>query len=233
MSETYVTLITGTSRGIGKALASHYLQCGHFVIGCSRSEPDLIHPRYEHMLLDVCNEQAAMKVFSDIKTKHGKLDHLINNAGIGLMNHSLLTPLSAIEKIFKTNTFAAFLFSREAARIMQKGKFGRIVNITTVAVPLKLEGESGYAASKAALISLTEILAREYAQFGITVNSVGPSAVQTDLIRSVPADKIDKLLERQAIKRFCEMEDIANAVDFFLRKESSFITGQHLFLGGV
>ncbi len=107
------------------------------------------------------------------------------------------------------------------------------MNFTTVATPLKLEGEAIYAASKAAILSMTEVVARELAPLGITVNAIGPTPIETDLIRSVPKDKMDSLLARQAIKRFGTFEDVANITDFFLRKESAFITGQNIYLGGV
>jgi 3-oxoacyl-[acyl-carrier protein] reductase len=107
------------------------------------------------------------------------------------------------------------------------------VNFATVATPLKLEGEAMYAASKAAVISLTQILARELADFGITVNAVGPAPIATDLIRSVPRAKIDAVIARQAIRRLGEYRDVANVIDFFLKPESDFVTGQVVFLGGV
>jgi 3-oxoacyl-[acyl-carrier protein] reductase len=116
---------------------------------------------------------------------------------------------------------------------MKQHGYGRIVNFTTVAIPLKLAGESIYVASKSAILALTEVLARELAPFGITINAVGPVPIQTDLIRSVPKEKIEELLARQAIPRFGTFDDVVNIIDFFLKKESSFITGQNLYLGGV
>ncbi len=110
-----------------------------------------------------------------------------------------------------------FLFCREAAKLMQRRRFGRIVNFATVATPLKLEGEAIYAASKAAVISLTQILARELADFGITVNAVGPTPVRTDLVAGVPEATMDRLIARQAIRRYGEFRDVDNVVDFFLR----------------
>jgi len=116
---------------------------------------------------------------------------------------------------------------------MLKRKFGRIVNFTTFAVPFKLEGEAAYAASKAAVQSLTETLAREYATYGITVNAVAPPATQTNLIKNVPKEKLENLLSRQAIHRFGKLEEISNVIDFFINHSSSMVTGQILFLGGI
>ena len=107
------------------------------------------------------------------------------------------------------------------------------MNFATVATPLKLPGEAAYASSKAAIVNLTQILAIELADFNITVNAVGPTPVKTDLIRSVPRQKMDDLLQRQAIRRFGEFNDISNVIDFFIRPESDFVTGQVLYLGGV
>jgi 3-oxoacyl-[acyl-carrier protein] reductase len=190
-------------------------------------------PRYRHFELDICDETAVQQMFSEIRKNYQGLDVLINNAGIASMNHALATPTATAARIMDTNVVATFLLCREAAKIMMRGKYGRIVNFATVATPLKLEGEAIYAASKAAVISLTQILAREFAPLGITVNAIGPTPVRTDLIAAVPQDKLESLLRRQAIPRFGECTDISNVVDFFISPESGFITGQTIFLGGV
>lgn len=228
-----VTLVTGTSRGIGRYLAEYFVQHGHHVIGCSRGDIDWSVDEYAHYVADVSDEKAVKRLFSNVRKAYGRLDNLINNAGIASMNHSLLTPLSTVHDVLNTNLVGTFLFCREAAKLMKTKNFGRIVNFTTVAVPLKLEGEAVYVASKAAILSLTQVLAKEFAEFGITVNAVGPVPVETDLIRSVPGEKIERLLSRQAIRRFGTFEDIVNVVEFYLKPESDFITGQNLYLGGI
>jgi len=230
---TGVMLITGTRKGIGRYLAEYYIERDYFVIGCSRGEAEFGHPNYHHFCLDVADERAVSQMFNEIRKQHQKLDVLINNAGIASMNHTLLTPLTTVHKILNTNVVGAFLFSREGAKMMARQRSGRIVNFATVATPLKLEGEAIYAASKAAIVSLTEIMARELSDYGITVNAVGPTPVETDLIRSVPQDKMDALIARQAIRRLGEFADIANVIDFFIKPESNFVTGQVIYLGGV
>ena len=233
MTNSPVTLITGTRKGIGKFLSEYYVSKGHHVIGCSRNKSDLTTSNYRHFELDISDEKSVLEMFLTIRKDFGRLDNLINNAGIASMNHCLLTPISTLHKTLSTNVVGTFLFCREAARLMQQKRWGRIVNFTTVATPLKLEGEAIYAASKAAVQSLTEVLARELAPLGITVNAVGPTPIETDLIRSVPKKYIDQLIARQAIQRMGTMDDIANVIDFYLRPESSFITGQNIFLGGI
>ena len=233
MNESRIMLITGTGKGIGKYLVEYYIDKGFNVFGCSRSAVDYELKHYQHFCLDVADEGKVKQLFAEIRKHYGKLDVLINNAGIASMNHALLTPLSTIHKVLETNVVGTFLFCREAAKLMQKKSSGRIVNFTTVATPLKLEGEAIYAASKAAVVTLSEILARELAEMGITVNAVGPTPVKTDLIASVPQEKMDALLNRQAIRRFAEFKDISNVIDFFIRPESDFITGQVIYLGGV
>lgn len=226
-------VITGTRKGIGKEMAKHYLAEGWQVVGCSRGEGSIEHAHYQHFALDVSDEDAVVAMARTIKTSHGKVDALLNNAGIASMNHALLTPASTVTRILQTNVVGTFLFCREIAKLMRRTENGRIVNFTTVAHPLNLEGEAIYAASKAAVESLTRILARELAELKITVNAIGPTPVETDLIRGVAQEKMDALLARQALNRMGEVRDVINAVDFYLREESDFITGQVLYLGGI
>jgi len=228
-----VFLITGTRKGLGLQLAEHYLSQGHIVVGCSRKEPGIQNSKYRHFNLDVSNEKMVMKMVRSVKKEYGNIDILINNAGIAAMNHFITTPYSNAKKVFDTNFFGTFLFSREVSKVMIRQKYGCIVNYTTVAVPLHLEGEAVYAASKAAIENFTRVTANELAEFGIRVNAIGPTPIYTDLIRNVPEEKINKIIDRQAIKRLGEYKDVQQVVDFLIDEKSDFITGQIIYLGGV
>ena len=228
-----VAIVTGTRKGIGRHLAESFLARGWTVAGCSRDASDLKHSSYAHYRLDVANETDVRHMVSDVARRCSRVDVLVNNAGIAAMNHVLLTPGSSVERIFNTNVLGTFLFARECAKVMVRQKNGRIVNFATVATPLNLEGEAAYAASKAAVESFTRVMARELAPFGITVNAVGPTPVETDLVRNVPAEKMERLIAMQAIQRYGTFDDIVNVVDFFVRPESGFVTGQVVYLGGI
>lgn len=233
-AETRRMVITGTRKGLGRHLVEHYCSMGWEVIGCSRQPIDYSLPSYRHFSLDVADETAVNDMFSDLGRDGGRLDVLINNAGIASMNHVLLTPLSTVADIFKTNVLGTYLFSRQAARLMSRNRFGRIVNLATVATPLRLEGEAAYAASKAAVVSLTQIMARELSELGITVNAVGPGPLDTDLIRKVRKEKIEKLLGQLAMRgTLGEMADVSHVIDFLIAPESGAVTGQTIYLGGA
>ena len=228
-----VIVITGTSKGIGKSLAINYLSKNYIVIGCGRTKSVIDDKNYRHFELDVCDEKAVVDMIRSIKKEFGKIDILLNNAGIASMNHSITTSFQSVKNIFATNFFGTFLFTREVAKVMMKKKEGRIVNYTTIAKPLRLEGEAIYAASKAAIENFTQTVSKELAPYKITVNAIGPNPIQTDLIKAIPKKKIDDLISKQAIKRLGTLEDIINVIDFFCDERSDFITGQIIYLGGV
>jgi 3-oxoacyl-[acyl-carrier protein] reductase len=228
-----IIVITGTRKGLGKELAEYFLTQGDIVYGCSRRNGSIEHPNYTHFSISVSDEEGVINMVRIIYKAHKHIDVLINNAGVASMNHFLLTPYSTAQKLIETNFYGTFLLSREVSKIMIRQKSGRIINYTTVAVPLSLEGELVYSSSKAAVEQLTRVLAAEIGNSGVTVNAIGPTPISTDLIKNVPENKIQELLEKQSIKRLGTFEDILNVIKFFIAPESNFITGQIIYLGGI
>lgn len=226
-------LITGTSRGIGLELVRHYSNLGHMVYGCSRSPfPDKDIATYRHFTLDITDEPAVLEMFREIRKEDEPLCVLINNAGIASMNSVLMTPMKSAHNIMNVNFFGSLLTCREAGKLMAQNWYGRIINFSTVAYPMALQGEAVYAASKAALEALTKVYARELGDRGVTVNAVGPNPIPTDLIKGVSEARIQHIINRQAIARKGTVADVVNVIDFFMRPESNLITGQVIYLGG-
>lgn len=228
-----IIVVTGNRKGIGRYISEYYLEKGHTVIGCSRDKSDLVNEKYRHFQADVSDEKEMKEFINYIRKDFKYIDVLINNAGIASMNHFLLTPTQTAKKLMEVNYIGTLVAIREFSKLLRKSKNPRIVNFTTVAKPLELEGEAAYAASKAAVETLTRILAKELSQYKITINAIGPTPIPTDLVRNVPEDKMEKLIERQSVKRYGKFQDVSNVLDFFIKPESDFITGQIIYLGGV
>lgn len=229
-----IILITGDRKGIGRYLSEYYLEKGMTVIGCSRSETNLKHKNYQHFCLDVSDEQAVKKMYSQIRQTHGRLDVLINNAGVNLsLAPILLVPYKSALRTIEVNLLGTFLMSREAARIMMKNSFGRIINFGSMAVKHEVKGEAIYTASKSAIISFTRVMAKEVYGYNITCNIIAPSAIKTDLMDSVDKEVLKDILKRNAIQELCKIEDISNTIDWFIKTTSNSITGQIIYLGGA
>lgn len=228
-----VVLITGSRKGIGRALVEHFVEKGAIVEGCSRSEPDWVLDGYTHHCLDVVDDVQVRAMVRSISKRHGRLDVLVNNAGIASVSHSLLMPTTTAREIVETNFLGAFVVAREATKLMQRHRYGRIISIGSVAPALRIEGEAVYAASKSALLTFTQVFAREVASYGVTCNVVASTPIPTDLIAEVPGDKIDQITQQLAVKRLGTVEDLLNVVDFFASRRSDYVTGQVIYLGGA
>jgi len=232
-AEREVMVITGTRTGIGRHLAETYASRGYIVEGCSRKAPAWTAENYTHHEVDVTDERQVKKFITSVAQRHGRIDILLNNAAIASMNHVLLTPAKSANRMFEVNVTGTMLTSRDAAKVMMRRRYGRIVNFTTIVAPIALAGEALYAASKSAVVTFTRILAFELGQWGITCNSFGATPIMTDMIRGVPQDKIDAVVNGLAIKRLGSFDDCVNVCDFYMSRASSNITGQVIYLGGI
>lgn len=225
-----LALVSGTSRGIGKALALRLLAEGWTVEGCSRGEASVAHPAYAHARLDVTDEAAVVAHVAEVARRRGRIDALVNNAGAAALNAFLLTPGSVAESMMRVNYLGTFLLMREVAKVMVRQRAGGIVNLSTVAVPLDLEGEAAYVASKAAVEALTRVVAKELAPHGVRVNAVGPGPVDTALTRTVPREKLAALRARMGLARDLSMDEVLDPIVGLIDPASA-VTGRILHVG--
>jgi 3-oxoacyl-[acyl-carrier protein] reductase len=232
-AERQVMLVTGTRKGIGRHLAETYARRGFLVEGCSRGQASFEAEGYAHTSLDVANEKQVKAWVTAVARKHGRIDVVLNNAAVASMNHVLLTPAASANRMLEVNVTGTMLVCRDAAKVMMRRRYGRIVNFTTIVAPIALAGEAVYAASKSAVVTFTRILAYELGQWGITCNSFGATPIMTDMIKGVPQEKIDAVVGSLAIKRLGTVEDCLAVCDFFISPASDNVTGQVIYLGGI
>jgi 3-oxoacyl-[acyl-carrier protein] reductase len=228
-----VVVVTGARKGLGHVLANHFLASGARVVGISRGEASITHPGYAHYTADVGDDAAVRQVFIQIARTLGKVDIVVNNAAVLTSMHAMLMPANRAEEMIRTNVLGVLYVSREAAKLMRRPKWGRIINIGSMASTLEPVGDSMYAASKAASLTLTGVLAKEFASFGVTVNTLAVTAFETDMLGQLPRDKVDAVVAGLPLPRYPTADDITNVVDFFASPRSSYITAQTVYLGGV
>ncbi len=226
-------LISGTSRGIGKHLAEHYAALGHRVYGCSRSAGPEIEG-YTHFAIDVSDESAVKVMFAEIRKAGGRLDVLINNAAINpSIAPAILTSAAGMMRTLETNFLGTFLLCREAAKLMSRNRFGRIINMSSMAAFHQVAGEAPYTVSKAAVTAFSRVFAKEVSGLGITCNVLAPAAIPTDLSAAVDETALRAVLARNAITEMGALTDVSNATDWLIRPESHAVTGQVIYLGGT
>jgi 3-oxoacyl-[acyl-carrier protein] reductase len=222
-------LITGTSQGLGRALAERLLSEGWIVHGFARGPQDLTHAAFTAHAVDVTDEAAVRNAVSTVAAA-GRIDLLVNNAGAASMNAFLLTPGSVAEQLMRVNYLGTFHCLQAVGKVMVRQRAGRIINLTTVAVPLSLEGEAAYVASKAAVEALTKVAAKELAPSGVIVSAVGFGPIDTALTRAVPNSALAKINE--AIDRPLGTT-MTQAVDFLLAHLRSAEAGRVEYLGQI
>lgn len=229
-----VMMITGSSRGIGRGLAEHFLERGYHVVGCSRSRGSIEHPNYEHTMVDVADEAAVRSWVRAVRRKHGGIDVLVANAGVARAAALLtMTTGSVLDEIVRSNLYGTYFVCREVARTMMAARAGRIVTVSSMAVGLHEEGTSAYAAAKSAIVEMTKVLAKELAPLGITANVVAPSMYQSDAFEALGPVVQERARSRLAIQRVLDIDEIAGVIAFFVAPESRAITGQVIHIGLV
>lgn len=229
-----IVLVTGARRGVGRLVVEHFLRGGAQVIGFSRhlddSQPS---DRYLPLAVDVSDPDSVVKGFEQVRKQFGRIDIVINNAAVLTSQYAMIMSASAVKSMLDVNVLGTFLVSREAAKLMRKGKWGRIINIGSMAASLEPIGDSVYAATKAAVSTLANVMAKEYGPLNITCNTLGISGIETDMLAQLPRDKIDGVIGGLPLPRYAVPDDIFNVIDFFASERSGYITAQTVFLGGV
>lgn len=229
-----VMVITGTSKGIGSRMAEHYLDQGFFIAGCSRSESTIEHENYFHSRVDIGNEGQVQGWIRAVKKRFKRIDVLVCNAGYAPANLLLtMTSGAVFTELLNANIAGSFYVCREVSKAMVLQREGRIITMSSMAVGLHEEGTATYSASKAAIVEMTKVMAKEFAPVGITCNVIAPSMLMTDAVESLGADVVDRALSKLTIKRTVTIEEVCNVVSFFIAPESRCVTGQVIHMGLV
>lgn len=242
MIEKRVIVVTGASRGIGRAIAVAMSEPGHEVVVNYRSNPKSAEETavqieskggIPHLLqFDISDSEAVKAAFKEIVKNHNRLDVLVNNAGITRDN--LLAIMKPVEwdDVININLKGTFLCSQAAVKPMMRQKYGRIINVTSVVGVMGNAGQSNYAAAKAGIIGFTRSLARELISRNITVNAVAPGFIETDMTRDMPEKSRELLLAQIPAGRAGSGEDVAAAVKFLASQAAGYVTGQVLHVNG-
>lgn len=223
-------IVTGASGGLGRAICERLLQKKYDVLGLARYVEDV---PFESMNCDVSSYESVKAVAQVLKKDGIRLDALINAAGIASMNLAVTTPASVAQKIINTNLLGTIFCCQLFAPLMLRNKQGSIINFSTIAVALGLKGESIYAASKAGVEGFTRSFAREMADFNVQVNCIAPGPIDTNLLRGISSEQINKIVSQQIIPKQFRPDSVADLVELLIDSRSNSLSGQLLHVGGA
>ena len=237
--ENQIALVTGASRGIGKAIAETLADAGATVIGTATSESGaekiteyLSAKGGKGMCLNVADDASIKDVIKAVKDDFGNIGILVNNAGITRDNLMMMMKDDQWNDIIQTNLTSVFKMSKAVVRPMMKARTGRIINIASVVGLTGNAGQTNYSAAKAGILGFSKSLAREIGSRHITVNTVAPGFIDTDMTRELPEEQRDALISQIPLNKLGDPQDIANAVLFLASPEASYITGETLNVNG-
>jgi 3-oxoacyl-[acyl-carrier protein] reductase len=241
LNQARVALVTGATRGIGRAIAVALGAQGHTVIGTATTEEGAsaitaalgsAGVKGEGRVLQVNDAAACEALLDDILAKHGSIGILVNNAGITRDNLAMRMKDEEWDAVIQTNLTAVFRLSRGVLRPMMKARWGRIINITSVVGQSGNPGQANYAAAKAGVAGMSRALAREVGSRGITVNAIAPGFIDTDMTKALSEDQIKSLTAQIPAQRLGTPDDIAASVVFLASEGASYITGETLSVNG-
>jgi 3-oxoacyl-[acyl-carrier protein] reductase len=237
-----IALVTGASRGIGRAIAVDLARHGSYVIVNYSSSPEAAQETLnqirevgsdgEVIKFPVQDSQAVEDAFDGIKSRHGRLDILVNNAGISRDGLVLRMKDEEWLATLDVNLNGAFFCSRAAARLMLKAKKGRIVNISSVVGEMGNAGQVPYVSSKAGLLGMTKALAKELASRGVTVNAITPGFIETDMTSALDEKLREEHMKAIPLGRYGQADEVASLVSFLASEQAAYITGQVIGING-
>lgn len=234
-----IALVTGASRGIGKAIALELAKQDIIVIGSATTTVGaqkiseyLQNKNGYGVMLDVTNLDSIKEVLAEIKIKSGSVNILVNNAGITKDNLFMRMKENEWDDVLTTNLKSIFLLSKEVIRNMLSIRYGRIINITSVIGFMGNMGQANYAAAKAGIVGMSKSLAREVGSRGITVNCIAPGFIETAMTDSLPEEVKDSYIKNIALARLGSTQDVANSVKFLASDDASYITGTTIHVNG-
>lgn len=233
-----VALVTGVTRGIGRAIALELAECGATVIGTATSEAgagkitEALAGKGRGIVLNVTDAQASKQAVEAVVAEFGRIDILVNNAGITRDMLAMRLSDEAWDAVIETNLTAVFRLTRAALRPMMKQRYGRIINMSSVVGAMGNAGQANYAAAKAGMVGMSKSVAREVASRGVTVNCVAPGFIETDMTAALPEDVKTSLQAQIPAARLGKTDDIAAAVLYLASEPAGYVTGTVLHVNG-